>query len=1103
MKFRHLVNKALGIPNQEPAPRKPKRTVNFCLPKAKDAGLRPAFLRACLTQGKRQVFVETGTYMGETSKMASNLFEEVHTVELSKELFEAASRRFAGDEKITCHFGDSAKVLPTLLERFQGRTVFFWLDGHYSDGPTAKGDCNTPIVAELDAIRTSGLTDWVIAIDDLRIFRGDTQTNEPTLSGYPTARSIVEQIHQIDPHARIGIWGDAIVAFSSSNNCALDRVSGWLLDSRVFDESSPALEKRLKDAIDSEERIRTVNKQTTLLLKELARSYPNSERFGLGGHYHLWAGLASMGQKQWREASTFLRRALELDVRHWRVSCYLAESLLQSGLRLKAFEVTRPLERTGNQHPLLKATCDRVITESLDHILETTGERSAIAQIARLLPKQAIVFDVGAHVGDWSYEALRAFPAARIHAFEPIGDAAGLIARRFTTQLASGQLKLNGVAVGAETGAKTFNQYADAPAWSGFYPRQGAEIIAAAGTQNTFSVPVTSLDDYCSSNHIHRIHYLKVDVEGAELDVMIGAQSMLERGNVDALQFEYGGTFRDAGVTLREVAARLAQAGMKLFRITPGGLISCTEVETSTDTYAYENYIAIHNRLAGLILGEQRKLDWRPAWKTTDLVATGVIHVGAHIGSDYETYRDAAFHRMFFVEANPTVFKTLEANIGGKPGVKLACAAASDSNGVTTFRITSMDQSSSILKLKRHKDIYPDIKEVETSEVPCFRLDDLLLKHQEVAADYNLLNIDVQGAELYVLRGAENILAAVSAINLEVNLEELYEGCALLDQIDEFLEAHGFKRIWLDTPYHPLWGDAFYVKHGTTRRKDVVSMSSLGENGRFGNQFFQYAFLKTYGLAHNLNVENPPWIGQRIFQITDTPCSTTFAELREPDNDILNATWLRQSPPPSNVDFWGYFQFHTSYYRPYREYLRSLFRFNEDTLAKTEPLKARLLSQGKTIVGIHLRRGDYRPYEATLTDERAAVIYRAPSDWYKEWLRGFWHTLDSPVLFIASDEPEQCRLDFADYPTVISSDLGEGVDGEESFINDFYLLTQCHAVAISNSSFSFASCMLNTAATIFARPHLPSAKLVPFDPWNSNVLLRDQIISTSSETSPR
>ena len=75
------------------------------------------------------------------------------------------------------------------------------------------------------------------------------------------------------------------------------------------------------------------------------------------------------------------------------------------------------------------------------------------------------------------------------------------------------------------------------------------------------------------------------------------------------------------------------------------------------------------------------------------------------------------------------------------------------------------------------------------------------------------MNIDVQGAELLVLKGAENTLKTVNAVYTEVNTDYVYKNCALIEEIDEYLFSLGFKRtetkMWQNHP----WGDALYLKN--------------------------------------------------------------------------------------------------------------------------------------------------------------------------------------------------------------------------------------------------------------------------------------------------
>lgn len=264
-------------------------------------------------------------------------------------------------------------------------------------------------------------------------------------------------------------------------------------------------------------------------------------------------------------------------------------------------------------------------------------------------------------------------------------------------------------------------------------------------------------------------------------------------------------------------------------------------------------------------------------------------------------------------------------------------------------------------------------------------------------------------------------------------------------------------------------------------KDSIISMSSLGKNGRFGNQLFQYAFLKIYAKQHNLRVEIPNWIGQYLFGHHDPPISKRLPEVRQQSYKINEDHIPNTKVPFKDVNFWGYFQYHTKYYAPYKDYFYSLFQPVPEIESKVNEAMSQLRLKGKTIIGMHLRRGDYG----------YSYAFIAHSSWYKKWLEGLWDTLEKPVLFIASDELEKVVDDFSEFHPITSRDLRVTLP-KASFYPDFYILSQCNVVAISNSTFSFTACMLNKQGNIFARPHLETQKLIPFDPWNSEVLLRNK-----------
>jgi len=205
-------------------------------------------------------------------------------------------------------------------------------------------------------------------------------------------------------------------------------------------------------------------------------------------------------------------------------------------------------------------------------------------------------------------------------------------------------------------------------------------------------------------------------------------------------------------------------------------------------------------------------LDLPALCRKHNLAIEGVVHVGANRGDEIATYDAMGVGRVVFVEANPNLADALRARFASRPNVSIFAFAAGEAPSEAEFHLTSFDQSSSLLKLKRHAEIYPEIVETGTIKVPVRRLDDALADAGFAAARFDLLNLDIQGAELMAMRGCPDLVGRVCAINCELAFEELYEGCALAPQIDAHLAGFGFVRVATATPYHPSWGDGFYVK---------------------------------------------------------------------------------------------------------------------------------------------------------------------------------------------------------------------------------------------------------------------------------------------------
>lgn len=195
----------------------------------------------------------------------------------------------------------------------------------------------------------------------------------------------------------------------------------------------------------------------------------------------------------------------------------------------------------------------------------------------------------------------------------------------------------------------------------------------------------------------------------------------------------------------------------------------------------------------------------------------GCIHIGAHYGEEIWSYKKNNINNLILIEANKNLINKLRIkrfifNHFFKMNISLENCIISDQNNILRkLNITNNSQSSSILNLKKHNEIYPNINITREETMISRTLDDLFINKYEIKK-FNFINMDIQGAELLALKGAKNILRNIDAIYTEVNFQELYKGCALTKDLDIFLKNYNFSRVRTVTPEHPSWGDALYLK---------------------------------------------------------------------------------------------------------------------------------------------------------------------------------------------------------------------------------------------------------------------------------------------------
>lgn len=174
----------------------------------------------------------------------------------------------------------------------------------------------------------------------------------------------------------------------------------------------------------------------------------------------------------------------------------------------------------------------------------------------------------------------------------------------------------------------------------------------------------------------------------------------------------------------------------------------------------------------------------------------GVMHIGASTGQERRRYARRGLD-VLWVEPIPEVFAALAANIAAYPRQRALQALVTDRDDVDcAFHVSSnAGESSSILALKAHRDVWPEVTFVRSMALTSVTLPTLLAREGIDPSAYDALVLDTQGSELLVLRGAAPLLSRLRYIKTEVPDFEAYAGCAQVGDIDAFLRPHGYMEL--------------------------------------------------------------------------------------------------------------------------------------------------------------------------------------------------------------------------------------------------------------------------------------------------------------------
>jgi FkbM family methyltransferase len=190
---------------------------------------------------------------------------------------------------------------------------------------------------------------------------------------------------------------------------------------------------------------------------------------------------------------------------------------------------------------------------------------------------------------------------------------------------------------------------------------------------------------------------------------------------------------------------------------------------------------------------------------------TNILHVGAHEAQELDDYIQCGAKKIHWIEANTDLANKLSDRLDASIHKVTNAVVSNEDDKEVIFKIANNTQSSSILDLGEHSNLFPDI--YYTHEEKRFtKTLNSILSEEVFLEKIDFLNIDIQGAELLALQGLSDHLDSIKSIYIEINDSEVYKNCSQTNEIDEFLNKFNFERKEKYLYSNHPWGDAFYLK---------------------------------------------------------------------------------------------------------------------------------------------------------------------------------------------------------------------------------------------------------------------------------------------------
>lgn len=208
--------------------------------------------------------------------------------------------------------------------------------------------------------------------------------------------------------------------------------------------------------------------------------------------------------------------------------------------------------------------------------------RSAVRKLAVAGP--FTLFDVGANDGSYLELARQVVgQPLRAFAFEPQSASYRALESRFASDA---WLTLSRIALGKEETSADLYSQSEGDTMASFLR---GSIVSGSASE---TVAVTTVDRFCKEADIARIDFLKVDTEGYELEVLLGAEETMRANRIGAIQFEFGDFYPQTNHHFLDFWDMLSPQ-YRIYRILRHGLRELPRYSTDLEIYKSANYLCL------------------------------------------------------------------------------------------------------------------------------------------------------------------------------------------------------------------------------------------------------------------------------------------------------------------------------------------------------------------------------------------------------------------------------------------------------------------------------------------------------------------------------